>query len=337
MSDALLLGLPAALIAAALYGLAPLVQALAARQAPPGGGVGLGLLAKLAVRPLWLAGLGSEAVSFLFEVYALSKAPVALIAPVMSCDMIVFALLARRALGERISRTGKIGIASMALGVALLALAFHSESGIGTEATDWEMLLFGLCGLGFTLLAALAGDRAARQGAVAQSALLFGLAAGVGYAIATVATRQLGLLLHGDQLGHLMASPTPYVLVVFSVLSISLEQRGLQGRAAVVAFPVTSGVSAFLPVVLGLTLLGESTPGGGQMVAFVISLTMVAAGVVGLGRDRAGAIMREDAAAQAEAESHPVGPDDEPDDEGFASSDDAGTVAGKSPDWTRHG
>ncbi len=310
MSDALLRGVPAALLAAALYGIAPLLQAQAAQQAPPGGGVGFGLLLRLAVRPLWLAGLASEAVSFLLEVYALSKAPVALIAPVMACDMIVFALLARRALGERITRPGRLGIASMTVGIALIALAFHSGSEIGAEATNGQMLLFGVCGLGFLGATAFAADRAARMRRITGSALLFGIAAGVGYAIATVATRQLGLFVHAHNLRHLMATPTPYVLVIFSVLALSLEQRGLQGRAAVVAFPVTSGVSAFLPVVLGLTLLGESTPGGGQMVAFVFSLTLVATGVVGLGHDRAATLVREqeqEAAAAAAGRAAPPG------------------------------
>lgn len=372
MSDALLQGLPAALIGAALYGIAPLLQAYAAREEAPGGGVGLGLLARLALRPLWLAGLASEAVSFLFEVYALSKAPVALVAPVMACDMVVFALLARRTLGERISRPGKMGIASMAVGIALIALAFHNETGIGTEATDGQMFLFGAFGLAFTAVGAVAADRAGRRGGVAQAAVLFGLTAGVCYAIATVATRQLGLLLHGNELGHLMATPTPYVLVVFSVLALSLEQRGLQGRAAVVAFPVTSGVSAFLPVVLGLTLLGETTPGGGQMVAFVIALTMLATGVVGLGRDRATALMREAADqggsndnegsrapegdADADARPEPAfgsgsgsgaagprsgangsAPRDHPVAEGFAANGSEGKVTEVSPDVTRRG
>lgn len=309
MSEALVQGAPAALLAASLYGVAPLLQAYAARRQPPGEGVGFLLLLRLAVRPLWLAGLAAEAVSFVLEVYALSKAPVALVAPVMACDMIVFALLARRTLGERITGPGRAGIVSMALGVALLAVAFRDSTGMGVTASTDQMLLFGAFGLAFAAMGAAAANLADRGGQVARAALLFGLTAGVCYAIATLATRQLGLLLEEHRLHSLLTSPAPYVLVVFSVLALSLEQRGLQDRAAVVAFPVTSGVSAFLPVVIGLTLLGESTPGGAQMIAFVVSLTMVFAGVIGLGHDRAAAIQAEQDIAAAGGD-HPPGDGD---------------------------
>lgn len=310
VNAALVVGLPTAAVSAALYGLAPLIQAMAARREAAGKGVGLGLLAHLVRRPLWLAGLAVEALSFLLEVYALSLAPIALVAPVMAMDMVVFALLARRFLGERISRVGFGGIGAMVFGVLLLAYAFETGARVGTAATEGQLLAFLVFGLVFTLTAALFADRASRRGLETLSALGFGLAAGVSYAIAVLATRQIGLFVlerRSSEVGvvDLLVTPTPYLLVVFSVLALGLQQRGLQSRAAVVAFPVTSGVSAFLPVTLGLTLFGEPAPVGLRMVAFVVSLALVAGGIVGLGRDRAasvGAGTREDPAS---AEVHP--------------------------------
>ncbi|WP_131765117.1 hypothetical protein [Candidatus Protofrankia californiensis] len=293
MNDALAVGAPIAVVSAALYGMAPLIQAVAARQAPPGGGLGLGLLLRLTLRPLWLLGLAVEAGSFLLEVLALSVAPVALVAPLMAGDMVVFSLLARRFLGERISRVGWRGMASMVAGIVLLAFAFSRDAQVGDRASDHEMGLFLACGLTFTAVGAWLANRAGRGERVAQAALLFGLSAGACYAIATLATRQIGLYLDDHELVRLLATPTPYVLIVFSVLALGLEQRGLQGRAAVIAFPVTSGVSAFLPVMLGLTLFDESAPEGLRMAAFVASLVLVAVGILGLGRDRAAIAVHE--------------------------------------------
>ncbi|WP_322752386.1 hypothetical protein [Frankia sp. Cas3] len=295
MSDALVIGVPVAVVSAALYGTAPLIQAVAARQAPPGGGLGLGLLLRLVLRPLWLLGLAVEAGSFLLEVLALSVAPVALVAPLMAGDMVVFSLLAQRFLGERISRVGWRGMACMAAGIGLLAVAFSRGAQVGTPASDQDLGLFLAFGLGFTAVGAWLANRAGHAGRIAQAALLFGLSAGVCYAIATLATRQVGLYLDDHELTGLLWTPTPYVLIAFSVLALGLEQRGLQGRAAVIAFPVTSGVSAFLPVMLGLTLFDESAPQGLQMVAFVVSLGLVAIGIFGLGRDRAASVARESA------------------------------------------
>jgi drug/metabolite transporter (DMT)-like permease len=298
VNAALVVGLPTAMVSAALYGVAPLVQALAARRESAGRGLGLGLLARLAVRPLWLLGLAVEALSFLLEVYSLSVAPVALVAPVMAADMVVFVLLAHRMLGERITRVGVFGILSLVCGIGLLAYAFERDAGVGEPATDGEVLAFLVLGLIFTLGCGFFANRAGRGGEVVPAALGFGLAAGVGYAISVLATRQIGLFVNeqrdagGDGRGdlfELLATPTPYVLVLFSVLALGLEQRGLQGRAAVVAFPVTSGVSAFLPVTLGLSLFGEPVPGGGRLVILVCSMALVAGGIAGLGRDRAAA------------------------------------------------
>lgn len=291
MNTALVLGLPTTIVSAALYGVAPLLQAMAARREEAGTGLGLGLLARLATRPLWLIGLGVEAGSFLLEVYALSVAPVALVAPVMALDMIVFTMLARRALGEQISRVGWSGVGLMVAGVGLLAYAFHRNAEVGSPAGNGVLLAFLVLGLIFSLLCAFGANLAAAKRQVAGAALGFGLAAGVSYAIATLATRQIGLAVHerrnsDSTLIDLLSTPTPYVLILFSVLALGLEQRGLQGRAAVIAFPVTSGVSAFLPVTLGLTLFDEPAPDGPRLLAFVVSLVMVAAGIGALGRDR---------------------------------------------------
>ncbi|CAJ59185.1 MULTISPECIES: DMT family transporter [Frankia] len=291
MSKALALGLPTAMVSAALYGVAPLVQARAARREEESSGLGLGLLARLVLRPLWLLGLAVEATSFLLEVYALSVAPVAMVAPVMALDMIIFTLLAQRVLGERISLTGWLGVGSMVAGVGLLAYAFASRAEVGSAASTDVLLAFLVLGLVFALVCAFLANVAAARSMIAGAAFGFGAAAGVCYAIATLATRQIGLAVNDRREGQsaladLLTTPTPYVLVLFSVLALGLQQRGLQGRAAVIAFPVTSGVSAFLPVTLGLTLFGEPAPDGAQRVAFVVAMVMVAAGIAALGRDR---------------------------------------------------
>ena len=298
MSEAIGLGLPATVGAAALYGVAPLIQAMAARREQAGHGLGFGLLARLALRPLWLLGLAVETAGFLLEVYALSVAPVALVGPVMALDMIVFTLLAGWALRERVSRAGLGAIGAMVAGVGLLAYAFEQHGDVGQSASTRVLLLFLSAGLVFALLAAAGAGRVAARRRVA-AAVGFGMAAGVAYAIATLATRQFGLALDerrsdggyvGSYLFDLLRTPAPYLLVIFSVLAMSLEQRGLQGEAAVVAFPVTSGISAFLPAVLGLTLFGEAAPTGRHLAAFVLALALIAVGIAGLARDRASAL-----------------------------------------------
>jgi|GEM_PF-6557529 hypothetical protein len=306
MKGEVLLGLLVAVISAALYGAAPVIQAVAARQQRPGHGFGLRLLVALALRPLWLLGLAVEAGSFLMEVYALSLAPVAFIAPVMSLDMVVFAILASRVLRERVGRSGLVGMGAMVLGVGLLAGSFAGSNELGQLASNRDLGLFLVFGAVFALGAGWAANRSAGGGRLFRAAGFFGLAAGVSYAIATVATRQFGLYLDDHSLARIFVTPTPYLLAVFSLLALSLEQRGLQGPGAVIVFPVTSGVSAFLPVILGLTVFDEPAPSGVKMAMFVVSLVLVASGIVALGHGRAQ--VAEAAESESVADGGPLPP-----------------------------
>jgi multidrug transporter EmrE-like cation transporter len=90
-----------------------------------------------------------------------------------------------------------------------------------------------------------------------------------------------------------LTSPAPYELVFFSVVAISLLQRALQTGSAVVAYPVMSVTANFIPVVVGLTVLGEHLPGDWRDALFWIALAMLGAGIGLLGSQRAVVIVEE--------------------------------------------
>jgi len=287
VNQTLALGLPAVAVAAALYGSAPVLQAAAARRSPPGAGMGLRLLGRLALQPLWLLGLACEIAAFAAEAYAFSEAPAALVAPLLTADMVFLVLLARRGLGERLGIPGRFGILAMVLGTALMAFAFSGDSPLGSPASNAQMLEFTIGGAVAATVAAIVGDRGAATERSWLAALGFGVASGVAYGIATLATRQVGLTFDWQDPWQILTTPTPYVLAGSSVVAIALLQRGLQAGASVLTFPVTSFVSSFVPVVLATTVLGEQVPTNGQRAAFVVALLAVTVGVVLLGRDRA--------------------------------------------------
>ncbi len=286
MASRLYIGLVAAVLGAACYGAAPAVQAVAARQQPPGGGAGLALTVRLARRPLWLLGLGGEVLGFVLEAFALARAPTTLVAPVMAADLIVFVGLASMLVGERLAPRGAAGIAVMVGGIALLAIAFAGRSGLGRPADDAQLWTF----LGLAVLvvgaAALAGNRALARGRASLAAGAFSLAAGSAYGLATMTTRQVGRTFSAHAPLHLLATPTPYVLGGCSVLAITMLQRALQA-GPLLGYPVTSVVSSIVPVVLGAALLDDPVPVGAARVGFVAALGLVVAGVVLLGAERA--------------------------------------------------
>lgn len=286
MTARLVRGLAAAVLGAALYGSAPAVQAIAARREPAGRGVGMRLTARLVRRPIWLAGLGVELLGFVVEAYAFSSAPVTLVAPVMTCDMIVFVLLVSRLFGERLTSSGVGGIAAMTVGVALLAVAFAGSGQLGEPATDAQLLVFLAACVAVAAAAAMTGTRATAGGHRSLAAVLFSAASGISYGFATMTTRQIGRTFSTDAPWHLLATATPYVLVGCSVLAIAMMQRGLQ-TSPLLTYPVTSAASSLLPVILGAALLDDPVPHGAAEVAFVGALLLLGAGVTLLARDRA--------------------------------------------------
>lgn len=292
-------GLVAAVGAAVLYGGAPVVQASVVRAAAPARGLGLALVLRLLRHPIWMMALAAEVGGFLAEAYAFSVAPTVLVAPIASCDMLVFVVVGSMVFRRRPSRIGLLGIASTIAGAVVLALASDHDA-LGRPASS--AILVGLlvaCPVAVGVLAAAGqstitgrpaevdrGRPTARRRAAA--AVAFSAGAGIAYGVATLATRQIGRVFQPDAFGRLLTEPAPYVLIVCSVLGITLLQRGLQAEA-LVTFPIVSGLSAFLPVVFGIALLGDPLPAGGPRAGLLVAAILISSGLVLMARDRTAA------------------------------------------------
>lgn len=285
MSGGLVTGVTAALAAAVCYGAAPVVQAVAARRETAGAGVGGRLVLRLARRPLWLAGIAVDLVGFVFEAIAFSAAPATLVAPLMAFDTIVFVLIGSSVFHDRLSPRGVAGICVISVGIAALAAAFAADDTLGATASDTELLSFLAAAVGVCGLAAVLGGRALAAGRSVLAAATFSAAAGLAFGLTTMSTRQVGRTFHLDRPWLLLATPTPYVLAVSSVLALMLMQRGLQTNP-LLTVPVVSALGAMLPVGLAAGVLGDPVPQGPRLAGFVAALVLIAGGVALLGRDR---------------------------------------------------
>ena len=277
-------GIFCAVAAAAFYGTGPIAQGVAARRTSPTQGV-RALLLRLAREPIWLAGVACELGGFVLEATAFGIAPAALIAPIMAIDSLVFVILAWTVFGGTPTRQGIGGALTLAVGVALLAVAFASHAEIGDAADNVTQCWFLGTGVFIAGFAALVGNRASTAGRVRVSAAIFGVAAGGLYGLATMGTRQVGVVFSWSHPLHLVVTPTPYLLAFCGLVAVGMLQRGLQ-TGPILAFPLTSAISALMPVILGTLLLGDQAPGGDRRVAFVAALVLMVVGVVLLSRDR---------------------------------------------------
>lgn len=271
-------GIAAAVAAAACYGCAPVAQAWAARQEATGAGIGVRLTARLARRPVWLLGVGGEGLGFVLEAYAFSAAPATLVAPLMTTEVLIFAMVAARVFRGQVSSLGMAGVGTIVVGAALLAAAFADDGRLGDPATTAEMIgLLALCAV-VVAAATIGGVRSLTAARRALAAALFSGAAGIAYGTATVLTRQVGRTFTLDEPLRLLTTVTPYALAVVSLLGVMTLQRGLQ-ISPLIAFPLTSSASALLPVLVGTAVLDDPVPTGFALAEFSLALVLMVMGV----------------------------------------------------------
>ncbi|HET6794361.1 MAG TPA: DMT family transporter [Acidimicrobiales bacterium] len=287
MSRILTEAVPAALGATVLYNVSPVIEAVAARHEKAGKGLGLGLLARLATNPLWLAGLVCELGGFALEVYALTRAPLILVQPLLASGLVIVAVGAALFLRERLRPIGYLGIAALVAGVVALTVSIAGSGQQGAHLPDTDELWPAVGSA--TLFAGIcfwAGVRDLATGHVTRAGALLGAAAGFLYTVSAIATRYLGLQIsHFDlhHVAHTMVGPAPYLLAVYSVVALAITQRGLQSAAALATIPTMTVLSAVLPVPAGIFLFGEEVPSGVRAVLFVLALIAVVIGVIILG------------------------------------------------------
>ena len=117
----LLLGLASAAAASVAFNVGIVLQAADAREAPSSQSLRLSLVAHLALRRRWIAGLLLGGVGFGLQVLALSLAPFVVVQPVLAAGLLLVLYLGVRMLGERVGGTEIAGVLGITVGIGLLA------------------------------------------------------------------------------------------------------------------------------------------------------------------------------------------------------------------------
>lgn len=245
----------AAFGAAAAFGVAAVLQAIASRQERTVRGLDPLLLVRLLRHPAFLGALALNLTGFAFHLIALRSLTLYLAQAVISSSVAVTALLGARVLGTRLSRPAVLAVLAVCAGLALLT-ATASEAGQTTAVGAGPALLSAAAAV------AVAGALVARLPGAAGAALL-GLVAGLGFAVVAVA----GRLLPEGSVSALVRAPATYALVASGVVAFLLYATALQ-RAAVLTStaPLVLGQTV-APAAVGVLALGDRVPAGSLPVA----------------------------------------------------------------------
>ncbi len=241
-------GIAAAIAAAIAFSLGIALQALDAREAPPEEGLRLSLLARLARRRRWVAGLLLGLLGFGLQVVALAFAAFVVVQPLLAAGLLLLLYLGVRLLGERVGKTEIAGAIGITVGIALLTWGSPTEAeGVASPAA--------VIAVTATLSLAALTPFALRGRARRDSAMLVVVASALAFGAANIATKVVSVAAsdaHWLAVGIWLA-----VAGAIAVVAILTEMTALQRRPATIVVPVSFAVQTFLPVVLAPIYLSE--------------------------------------------------------------------------------
>ena len=242
------------------------------------------ILLDLVRQPLWVTALGANLVGFALQVVALSFGSLALVQPILVCDLIfavlILWLLWRRSGAERPERTrqnriGFAGVAATVVGVAGFLAIGRPSSGT-TQVSSGELfpLAVGIVVVVGGCLAVAARNRTLRPLALA-------LACGVNYGVAAFLVKILTSEFGGG-LSEVFSNWPIYVFAVVGPAGFLLNQDAFQqGRFLAPVQAIITSADPVISIALGILWLNlrlHSSPAdiAGEVVSILLIITGIA-------------------------------------------------------------
>ncbi len=281
MEKAILLAVAASFCTAT----ASVAQRQGARSVQTTAGFDVGLIARLARRPVWLLGIASMILGFGLQLGALHFGALALVQPIMALELLlVFGFMAvagRRRV--RIKRRDWLAAAAMSAGVAgFLALAAPSGGRSHAPGPGW--LLAGLATLGIVLAAVGTSYRRGTRTRASSSrrAAVLGAATGIAWGFVAAVIKELSSHL-GAGPGAIFSSWSPYLLLASGAAAMLLASHALAAGPLAASQPGFTVLNPLAAILLGVFLFGEHIRGGPlELAGEALSLVLVVAGAIAL-------------------------------------------------------
>ena len=268
MTDAL------ALLAALAFALGSVLQQKGTLEAPSGGDDPRFLI-QILHRPVWLAGGGFQVCGWVLQAIALDTGSLIVVQSLTATSLVMALPLGARITHQVVDRKVWLGAAAMVAGIVLFLAVGSPQGGTSNPPPSawWTACLSSL-----VIVGVLATTGRKRQGA--PRALLFGAAAGVGFALQAAVTKVFDTVV-GQGAGAIFSSWTIYVLIVSAMVGFVLQQSALKTGVLAPAMASSNAVTLFGSVVFGITIFGETlSAGGGRLVPALIGLGAALLGIV---------------------------------------------------------
>jgi drug/metabolite transporter (DMT)-like permease len=284
----------AASVAALVFGISSVAEQRSTKRVKTERALSPRIVLDLVRQPLWVTAIGGTVAGFALQVVALRFGPLALVEPILVCDLIFAVLIAAYLRSRRADLVMLAGAVASTAGVIGFLTIAHPSAGKAT--VSFSVLLPLAAGLAATV----AGCLFVAQRSLNLRPLALALACGVLYGVAAFLVK----LVTGD-FSHLFTSWPIYAVAVIGPVGFVLNQDAFQAEAPNVVAPVMAIITAADPlvsIVLGYVFLGEklsSSPAG--IVGEVAALVVMVIGIVIIAHHAPQVIrQREEAASRRE-------------------------------------
>ncbi|MGR8009081.1 hypothetical protein [Streptomyces hypolithicus] len=247
----MLVGLVVAFGATLCFGLASVLQAHGAREAPREDRVTLRLLTRLARSPLFVLGAGLDVVGFVCSIVALRSLPLFVVQAVTNASLAVTAVGAVWLLGVRARPRDGVVVVTVVAGLGLLAVG-SGEQGHTPPAPLFRVVLLATPVVALLLTAVLARSKGD------WTAVALGLLSGVGFGVTSLAVR----IMNATDIAAVLTDPATYALVIGGIGGYVSYALAVQ-RGSVTAATAAGTVAEVLgPGLVGVLMLGDQVRAG---------------------------------------------------------------------------
>jgi drug/metabolite transporter (DMT)-like permease len=272
----MLASLTAALIAAVFYGIASVMQSVAAHEASnrkpqdaDAGGIDPGLLPRMLRQWRFVVSLCLDTLGFVAQLIALQRLPLFAVQAIVAANLAVIAVVASLTIKVQLSWREWLAVTGVVAGVGLLG------SSAGPEGASQAGVVFKLALIVTIAALGLIGLAAARLRDPART-LALGLVAGFGYGVIGIAAR----VLNGFEPLTLLRDPAAYAVAAAGIVSFVFYATALEGGSVTVATAAVVLAETLPPAVIGVTFLGDRTRPGLEPAAIAGFLLAVASAVM---------------------------------------------------------
>lgn len=272
----MLASLTAALVAALFYGIASVMQSVAAHEASnrkpqvaDAGGVDPGLLPRMLRQWRFVVSLCLDALGFVAQLIALQRLPLFAVQAIVAANLAVVAVVASLVIKVRLSWREWLAVTGVVAGVGLLG------SSAGPEGASQAGVMFKLALIVAIAALGLIGLAAARLRDPART-LALGLVAGFGYGVIGIAAR----VLNGFEPLTLLRDPAAYAVAAAGIVSFVFYATALEGGSVTVATAAVVLAETLPPAIIGVVFLGDRTRPGLEPAAIAGFLLAVTSAVM---------------------------------------------------------